>query len=664
MEIPLLGDVVILLGFAVLVILLFNYLKLPNVLGLLLTGIIVGPHGLSLIDATHEVEILAEIGVVLLLFVIGLEFSLQSLMAIKKVVLVAGTIQVFGTVLVAIGVFTSIGYAVNLSIFLGFLFSLSSTAIVLKLLQDKGEMDSPHGRISLAVLIFQDVVVVMFMLLTPILAGKGGNVTESILLMIGKAAFVIALVVLGARFVVPQLLYQVVRTKSKDLFVITIVVLCFSVAYLTFSFGLSLALGAFMAGLVISESEYSHQATGNILPFRELFTSFFFISIGMLLDMQFLIYNLHWIVLFTLLVSIIKFSVASLAALALRYPPRTVFMVGLSLFQVGEFAFILSAVGISNELLTPELYQYFLSVSITTMAITPFVFMYSEKMVDLLFKFPLSGRLKNSIKETNWKASKPETTHGTLTDHIIIVGFGLNGRNVALAASHANIPYAILEINPDTVNREKKNGEPIYYGDASNNEVLNHLNVQQARVVVVAISDPVATKNAIVNIRAITQVPHIIIRTRFVHEINENLKLGANDVIPEEFETSIEIFTRVLNKYLVPQSDIEQFINHIRARNYEMLRPISSGTEGSQPMQIPDLNMACIKIKGKNPDVVGHTLADSGVRQKFGVTIVALVQQGDYTTNIMPDTVIQKGDTLYVLGQPSDITAFEEAVND
>ena len=655
MEIPLISDVVILLSLSVLVILIFNRLKLPSILGLLITGIIAGPHGLSLIQATHEVEMLAEIGVILLLFVIGLEFSLKELLSIKKVILVAGSVQVLGTIAISTLVFTALSYPLSLSVFMGFLFSLSSTAIVLKLLQDKGELDTPHGKVSLAVLIYQDIIVVLFMLLTPILAGKGGNVALSLALMAGKTVVVVSLLLLAARYIVPQLLYRVAKTKSKDLFVLTIVMLCFSVAWLTSSIGLSLALGAFMAGLVISESEYSHQATSNILPFRELFTSFFFVSIGMLLNIHFVLDHLLLIVGFTVAVSILKALAASLSALVLRYPPRTVVNVGLSLFQVGEFAFILSAVGINNNLLTNDLYQYFLAISIATMAITPFVSKYSEQITCYLLKIPLPQGSKELLTD------QKQEPH--FKDHLIIIGFGLNGRNLALAAKKVNIPYVILEMNPDTVKTERAKGEAIFYGDASNTEALMHLNVEEARVVVMAISDPMATKAAVTHIRSITPVPHIIIRTRFVHEINENLRLGANDVIPEEFETSIEIFTRVLNKYLIPQSDIEELITQIRSKNYAMFRPMSNGIEDlPQHMNIPEMNIACMKVKEHENDIVHRDLISAALRQRFGVTIVAIMRNGEHLTDIDPQTYISPHDTLYVLGKQGDINRFKEAL--
>jgi CPA2 family monovalent cation:H+ antiporter-2 len=327
-----------------------------------MTGILAGPYGLNLIsESAHNVEMLAEIGVILLLFIIGLEFSLKSLAAIQKAVFIGGSLQVGGTILAAALIYAGIGSSWPEAVFIGFLFSLSSTAIVLKLLQEKGEISSPHGKISLAILIFQDIIVVPMMLFTPLIAGKAENVTLTLLILLLKGVFIIVFVLFNARVVVPRLLYLVARTKSKELFILAVVVICFAVAWLTSSMGLSLALGAFLAGLIISESEYSHQATSNVLPFREIFTSFFFVSIGMLLDVSFLFHHLPSIFFYTLLTILLKALIAASAAASLRFPGRTSILVGLSLFQVGEFAFILSKTGIENNLLSQTTYQYFLA---------------------------------------------------------------------------------------------------------------------------------------------------------------------------------------------------------------------------------------------------------------------------------------------------------------
>ena len=379
-EIPLLTDITIILGASVLVIFVFQKLKLPTILGYLMTGILAGPYALGLIDASHEVEVMAEIGVILLLFIIGMEFSLKSLAAIKKSVFVGGAAQVGLTTVATALLAWWFGFAMNAALFLGFVFSLSSTAIVLKLLQERSEVNSPHGKIALAILIFQDIIVVPMMLLTPILSGQAGDVGAVVVELLLKVGVVIAVVLVGARYLVPILLHEVAKTKNRELFILFVVVICFAIAWGTSEMGLSLALGAFLAGLVISESDYSYQATGFIIPFREIFTSFFFVSIGMLLDVSFLVDNLLVVLGLLLLVSVAKAGIAGVAALLLNYPVRTAILTGLTLFQVGEFAFILSEVGIEYQLLSEATYQYFLSVSILSMAITPFVIQNSEKI--------------------------------------------------------------------------------------------------------------------------------------------------------------------------------------------------------------------------------------------------------------------------------------------
>jgi len=288
MEIPLLTDVVIIFGLSIGVLFICHRLRVPAVVGFLLTGIFVGPYGLGLVKAIHDVEIFAEVGIVLLLFTIGIELSIERLLQIRKAILMGGSLQVLLTFLATLFIARQLGQAFSKSVFIGFLVTLSSTAIVLKLIQERAEVDSPHGRTTLGILIFQDIIIVPMILVTPLLAGATGNLGGSLLILLAKGIGIILLVMVSAKWVVPQLLYQIARTRNHELFLLSVVVICFGVAWLTSKAGLSLALGAFLAGLIISESEYSHQALGNILPFRDVFTSFFFVSIGMLLDIGFL----------------------------------------------------------------------------------------------------------------------------------------------------------------------------------------------------------------------------------------------------------------------------------------------------------------------------------------------------------------------------------------
>lgn len=660
-EIPLLYDIFILLGASVIVVLICQKLKIPSILGFLITGIIIGPSGLGIQNGSNEVEMMAEIGVILLLFIIGLEFSLKSLSAIKKTVLVGGSIQVFGTILITTLILYFFEFSVVNAIFFGFLISLSSTAIVMKMLQESGGISSPQGRISIGILIFQDIVVVPMILFTPLLAGQADDVVVELLTLSAKVIAIIILLLISARFIVPKLLYEVAKTKSQELFVLTIVVICVSTAWLTNQAGLSLALGAFMAGLIISESDYSHQATGNILPFREVFTSFFFVSIGMLLDLGFLYNHFFVIILLTIIVSVLKFGIGALAAWVLKYPTRTVILTGLALFQVGEFAFILSQTGISTGLLSTENYQYFIAVSILTMAATPFVILNGDKIRKFMIRSNIPQRIANLRTDINDDGNATELSN-SLNDHIVIIGFGINGRNVAIAAKHLDIPYVILEMNADTVINEKALGEPIVFGDGISPHILELVQIEKARVVVIAISDPTAINKIIASIRAKSNLVHIIVRTRYLNEIEQNLQLGADEVVPEEFETSIEIFSRVLYKYLVPIDIINEITESIRKDNYNIFSHLKQAGESHRRLSIPKLNIVILTVRKSRSSLIGKNLSELDVRNKYGINIIAIRRNEEFLDNIGQNTKILTDDILYVLGKSVSIKEFQNKI--
>jgi CPA2 family monovalent cation:H+ antiporter-2 len=373
MDIPLLGDIVVIFVLSVIVLFIFHKIRAPTIVGFLLTGIIAGPQGLGLIHAPDQVSTLAEIGVILLLFTIGLEISLKDLLMIKKYVLVGGTLQVILTIITVFAILRLIGIPLGESILLGFLISLSSTAIVLRILQSKAEFDSLHGRTTLGILIFQDIAIVPMMLVTPLLPGALDGITESPLVILGKGLGLIILVIISAKWIVPKTLYHIAGTGDRELFLLSIVAICFVVAWITSLAGLSLGLGAFLAGLTISESQYSQQAFGNMLPLRDALTSFFFVSIGMLLDVNFLLKNPGYIVLLALSVIILKSLIAGSVIALIGLPIRITVLVGLALSQIGEFSFVLSQVGLGYGLLSIDIYQIFLDVTVLTMAATSFI---------------------------------------------------------------------------------------------------------------------------------------------------------------------------------------------------------------------------------------------------------------------------------------------------
>ncbi|GAB3649514.1 cation:proton antiporter [Echinicola sediminis] len=663
-ELPILPDIVIIFGLATLVILLFMRLKIPTIIGFLFTGAITGPYGLSLVNASTTVDVLSEIGVILLLFVIGMEFSLKSLMSIKKAVFIGGTLQVGLTILVTTLTAYFFGFDWNVAVFFGFLFALSSTAIVLKLLQETGQVNTLSGKTTLAILIFQDIIIVPMMLLTPMLAGESENIVLSLILMLAKGGLVVLITILSAKYLVPNLLFRIARTRNEELFLLSIIVICFSVAFLTSLMGLSLGLGAFLAGLIISESEYSHHATGKILPFREIFLSFFFVSVGMLFDVSFLFQNIGVILVILAMVFVFKFVLTAISVRSLGVDFKEAFVVGFSIFQIGEFSLLLAKVGMENGLLDSDNYQYFLAVSILTMGLTPFVMKNRERLSFRLLDTPLSKRLKNRFRVPSESISMANMEGKELSDHLVIVGYGLNGRNLSKAAKRANIPYAIIEMNPETVRVEGEKGEPIIFGDAANEIVLKHVNIHKARVVVIAISNGAATKSIIAAIRLLAQNASIIVRTRYVNEISDNLSLGADEVIPEEFETSIEIFTRVLNKYLIAKDEIEDFTEEVRSHNYEMFR--STKTKGRDRLNIdlPEINFISLRIDKDSGPFVNKPLKKVKLRESIGINLVAIKRDGKTSSNINGETKLKFGDTVYVVGKPDALNQFEKEISD
>ncbi|MBN1227766.1 MAG: cation:proton antiporter [Deltaproteobacteria bacterium] len=650
MKILLLNDIVIIFGLSIAILFICHRLRVPAIVGFLITGILTGPYGFGLVRAAHEVEILAEVGVVLLLFTIGIEFSLKRLLQIKKSVLLGGSIQVLLTILAALVIARQLGQSIGESIFIGFLISLSSTAIVLKLIQEKSDVNSPHGRTILGILIFQDIIVVPMILVAPILAGTTGDSAESVPVLLAKAAGIIGLVIVCAKWIVPQALYQITRTRSKELFLLSVIVICLAIAWVTSNAGLSLALGAFLAGLIISESEYSHDALGNILPFRDVFTSFFFVSIGMLLDVGFLFRQPGAIALITLGVLVLKSIIAGIAAISLGLPFRTSILVGLSLGQVGEFSFILSKSGVEHGLLAGDVYLIFLSVSVLTMAVTPFIINLAPRFADIIMRLPLPKRLISGFYHA------PEIEFEDKNDHLIIIGFGVNGKNLARAARRAGIPYSIIEMNPETVRSEKTKKEPIHYGDATHEQILQHTNIKNARIVVLAINDPAATRAITEVVRRLNPKVHLIVRTRYLQEMQPLYELGADEVIPEEFETSVEIFTRVMVKYLIPRDEIERFSAEVRSDGYEMFRSLDkrASSFSDLTLPLPGVEINILRVE-KGSVLAGKTLFQADFRKRYGVTVLAIRQNSQILSNPDRDTYICDNDVLFVLGTPEKI---------
>ena len=649
-----LANLLVIFTVSIAVVFVFHQFRFPSIAGFLVAGALIGPNGLNLISDIGTVQVLAEIGVVLLLFTIGIEFSLVQLVSLPRLMFLAAPIQVGGVLLIAWFGAMLVGLSWQQGMFWGFLFSFGSTAIVLKTLAERGDSDSIHGRATIGILIFQDLAVVPMMLLTPILASQSEGGGLAILLTLGKSVFVVVLVIAAAWYLVPKLLEHIVRSRSRELFLLTIIVLCLGIAWLTSLGGLSLALGAFIAGLVISESEYSHQAMAEVLPFRDSFNSLFFVSIGILMDWRVLFE--HPLPVAGLLVTIllVKFVAGAGAVLLAEVPPRSAIMVGIALAQVGEFSFLLAQQGQESGFLRGDPYQVFLAVSVLSMIVTPFLMRWSPY---------LARRVEAWQRLRHWLPSRT-TAHVLRTagkqirmkDHVIIVGYGLNGRNLARVLSDTEIPYLALDLDGDTVSREAKHGVPVYYGDATNPNVLRHMKIEDAKVLVVALSDPFITRRTVQVAKGLNPKLHVVVRTRYLRELEELHQLGADDVVPEEFETSIEIFALVLRTYKLPQEFVVQKAEQVRREGYALLRR-SELPELAHHLRggtLTDAEVETCRIDEDSP-AQGKTLAEISLRPRTGASVIAWTRSGVTQSNPSEKTRLMTGDIVVLLGSRAQI---------
>ena len=650
---PYLLDIIIVLALSILVIAIGSRLKIPGVVGFLLTGLLVGPYGLGLIKDPQMVDILAEIGIIFLLFTIGMQFSFKTLLAMKKIVIIAGTLQVVLTILAVYAIMYLFGTPPATALFFGFLICHSSTTITLKIFQDRAEVNTPYARSTLGISLYQDIVTVPMIIALPILAGQEADLTGAMVNLGLTLIVLFAIVIAIAIWLLPRIMTRIAGLRNSEIFLLSIILICFVITFVSDKLGLSLALGAFLAGLTLSESEYFHQAFASIVPFRDIFTSFFFISIGMLLNIWFVLEN-PWIIIGLVIgILVIKAIIAAGSTLAIGQSLRTSILAGLALCNIGEFAFVLSVPGEQYGFFTGSSGQIFLAVAVITMALTPFIINAGPAVADRICRLPLSKRIKAGCVAPD----ETEEYHA-VSDHVIVVGYGLNGRHLSKVAKIGHIPYVVIDMNPDTVEMEHKKGEPIFFGDATNESILEHAGIKSARILVIAVNDPFSTRAIIRLARQMNPHIYIIARTQFLPDVPALREMGADDVIPEDFETSVEIFSRVLKKYLVPMGTIEQFTHEIRAGSYEVLRDPSDSSANLTDLRLslPDIDIMALRVK-PGAFVAGKNLAGVEVRKKYRVSILAIRRAGEVLVNPSGEESLVAEDEAIVIGTPADIVA-------
>jgi len=636
----LIKDLILLLLVSLPINIVFHKIKLPSVMGYLIAGVLIGPYGLQLISDIPSVKELAEIGVVLLLFVIGLEFSLGRLLKNLASVIGVGGLQLGLTTITIWFVFKTMGFQQSQSVALGLIVALSSTAIVLKMITDYAEIDTLHGKLCIGTLLFQDLCVVPIMLLLPLLGQSEAHTSADFLLEVGKSLMAVVTIYFLSRLVVPKGLAWIASIGNKEHLTLSVVFIILVTGWASQEMGLTIAMGALIAGMIISESEYSHQIILDILPLRDYFSSIFFISVGMLLDINVFTSSVWTCLTLTVLVILIKGSLAGLACLLVRVPLRVSFVVGVRLAQVGEFSLILAAMALEQELFNSHQYQLLLIVSILSMLVTPLLIQASTGLSVKLFS-KWKSKEEDSIEKEDPK----------LVGHVVIVGYGVGGRTLAQVLLETKVPFLVLDLDGERVKRALTEGITTLYGDCVQEQTLIRAGLKDARMIVLKISDYAITEKVVRLSRKINPQIKIMVRTRRTNQVEELKTAGADQVIPEEFETSIEIFSRVLRDYHIPNNIIEQQVELIRLEGYSMFRGLSLNSESLKKFSAyltATLTESYLVLE--DSWACGKTVGDINISARTGAVIIALVRKNKPLPNPDLKLVVMVGDIFILLG--------------
>ncbi len=575
--------------------LLFRRLQQSTIVAYLLSGIIIGPHCLKIVSDPEQINVLGEIGIILLMFILGLGFPPKRIFTMGYRALLGGTLQILLTVLGTISLSLFLGWSLVVGVFVGSLAALSSTAIVIKVMNDLAVIDSIHGRLMVWYLIIQDLAAVLMIAVIPSLAGDAGaGILVPVLLSLAKGLAFLALFLLFNRTYVPRLQYWVASVGGKELFLIGTIIFCLGTALITELVGLSFALGAFVAGLVVSDSEYNYQIRAGMVPFRDIFLCIFFVALGMLLDPGYFIDNPGRVLAVTLGIIVLKFLYTFAATCIARYPIKTALYTGIGLAQVGEFSFVIVQMEYQYRLVSDDIFYLITTASLLTMAITPFLLRISPQAVERLSR--LFVWLKPLVEDSDEEFMMPEDA---LRDHVVICGYGPIGITIGRVLKAKGLPFVALELNAQTVTKMRRLGVNCFYGDATSPEVLKKVHIERARLAVVTVPDPFSAEATVKTVRNLNPGCFILARTRFSRELDELYDHGADAVVQEEYEAGLSMLARALTVLKVPDHDITQEVETIRVERDELTKTCVLAPEALSKRLSPDRIILRLKARSK-----------------------------------------------------------------
>lgn len=555
-----LKEVLIILGAAAFAGTLFERLRLPSVLGFLLAGVVIGPHGLKLLTNLDHVHEMAEFGVVLLMFTIGLEFSLERIRGLYKIALWGGSFQILLSVLVSLFFTWRAHQPLHEGLILGFVLALSSTAIVLKHLLDRGEMETVYGRICLAILIFQDLAVpVMVLVIMSLGHSPSGYFMVGLSWALLKAALFLGGTVLISRYFIFPLLGAMASTRGREVFFLLVMVICLGISFVSAKLGLSMAIGAFLAGLILANTDFGFQLIGEIAPLRHLFVSLFFVSIGLLFDVSFALIHFAQLAAIVGLVLFVNIVIVSSVVILMGFSPRVAIASGLLLCQIGEFSFVLIQIASQQEVVSEEFYHLLMSAAFMTLFISPFLFALVPKVLGVFESVRWLA-----LHPTEWSQNKEAVK--TLCDHVILCGYGLVGADLSATLQEEKVPFIVLEMNPQLIRLARAKGVSVIAGDVSSVEILERAKIRKARAMIVSFGDPAGTVQALRMIRKMNADIFVAVRTRHQADIARLYELGADLVILEEWEASVQLNQRLMEYLKTDQEKIREYVEKIRSK--------------------------------------------------------------------------------------------------